>query len=503
MTLTQLYFALLAGGLVLIVSIAAARLAARVGLPSLLLFLALGVTLGEDGLGLAFDDAQLAQNLDIAALGVILVEGGLTTRWADVRPMLAPATALAVVGVGTSVVLTAAGAHLLLGLDWQLALLLGAIVSSTDAAAVFAVLRDLPISRRLAGMLEAESGFNDAPTVILVALFATAPAGAGLGGVLVNLVYQLAAGTLIGLVIGRLGVTGLRRVALPATGLYPVTAFGLGMVAFAAAGAAQASGFIAAYLAALVMGNSGLPHRTATGSFAEGLGWIAQIGLFVLLGLLITPRELPGQLLPALVVGTVLVLVARPVSVVVSLAPFGIPWRQQAFASWAGLRGAVPIVLATMPVVTGVPGSDQLLDIVFAAVVLFTLVQGPSLPVLARLLGLSSPNLARELTVEAAPLDTLDAELLTLTVPPDSRLRGVALHELRLPHLAVSHSSSGVARLRAAPRSPARGRRSAAHRVHHGQPRGRRTQAPRRQPSRPPRAMVRGARRSRTDLSFY
>ena len=438
MTLSQLYVALLAGGLILLVSSAAARLAVRVGLPGLLLFLALGVGIGEDGLGFEFDDAQLAQNVGIAALGVILVEGGLATRWADVRPVLAPASVLAVLGVGVSVGVTAAGAHLLLGLDWQLALLLGAIVSSTDAAAVFAVLRDLPISRRLAGMLEAESGFNDAPTVILVTLFATAPLeGAGVGGVLINLVYQLAAGAVIGLAIGRLGVTGLRRVALPATGLYPVTVFGLGILAFAAAGAAQASGFIAAYVAALIMGNSGLPHRLATRSFAEGLGWIAQIGLFVMLGLLITPSDLPGQLVPALVVGAILVLVARPVSVVLSLTPFRIPWRQQAFVSWAGLRGAVPIVLATIPIVNGVAGSEQVLDIVFVAVVVFTLVQGPSLPRLARLLGLSAPSVAREVAVEAAPLDTLDADLLTLTVPPGSRLRGVALHELRLPGLAV------------------------------------------------------------------
>ncbi|HXV93900.1 MAG TPA: potassium/proton antiporter [Pseudonocardia sp.] len=438
MTLGPLYLALLAGGLVLLASIAAARLAGRLGLPGLLLFLALGVLIGEDGLGLDFDDAQLAQNLGLAALAVILVEGGLTTKWSDVRPVLAPAGVLAVVGVGVSVAVTAAGAYYLLGLDWQLALLIGAIVSSTDAAAVFSVLRTLPVPRRVAGLLEAESGFNDAPTVILVTLFATVPlVETGVGGLLVNLVYQLAAGTAIGLVIGRLGVMGLRRVALPASGLYPVATFGLGIVAFASAGAAQASGFVAAYLASLVMGNSGLPHRAATRSFAEGLGWLAQIGLFVLLGLLITPSELPGQLVPALVVGTVLVLLARPVSVVVSLAPFRVPWREQAFLSWAGLRGAVPIVLATLPVVAGVPGSDQVLDIVFVAVVVFTLVQGPSLPPLARVLGLSSPDTARELAVEAAPLDTLDADLLTLTVPSESRLRGVAVYELRLPDTAV------------------------------------------------------------------
>jgi cell volume regulation protein A len=438
MTLSQLYVALLAGGAVVLASIAAASAAARLGLPSLLLFLALGMAIGEDGLGLEFDDAQLAQNLGTAALAVILVEGGITTRWSDVRPVLAPAGVLATAGVGISVLVTAAGAHLLLGMDWQLALLLGAIVSSTDAAAVFAVLRGLPVSRRMAGLLEAESGFNDAPTVILVVLFATTPLQeTGVLGVTLNLLYQLGVGAVVGLVLGRLGAAALRRIALPASGLYPLATIGIGILAFAAAGATQASGFLAAYLAGILLGNAGLPHRTASRSFAEGLGWLAQIGLFVLLGLLITPSELPGRILPALVIGGVLLLLARPLSVLLCLIPFRVPWRQQAFVSWAGLRGAVPIVLATFPIVADVPNSEQILDIVFTGVVIFTLVQGPTLPALARTLHLVPRDSARELHVEAAPLDRLDAELLTLAIPPGSQLHGVALFELRLPTPAV------------------------------------------------------------------
>ncbi len=434
MTLAQLYVALLVGAGVVLAGAVAARVAARLGLPSLLLFLALGVVIGEDGLGLKFDDAQLAQNLGTAALAVILVEGGITTRWSDIRCVLAPSGVLATLGVGVSVLITAAGAHLLLDMDWQLALLLGAVVSSTDAAAVFAVLRTVSVPRRLAGLLESESGFNDAPTVILVLLFASTPlAQTSPTGVAVNLVYQLVIGGLIGLVVGRVGVIALRRIALPASGLYPLTTFGFGVTAFAAAGAAQASGFLAAYLAGILLGNAGLPHRAASRSFAEGLGWLAQISLFVLLGLLITPSELPGSVVPALVVGAVLLLLARPLSVLLCLVPFHLPWRDQAFISWAGLRGAVPIVLATFPIVAGVPGSEQILDIVFIAVVIFTLVQGPTLPRVARALGLVPDSPARDLSVEAAPLDRLDAELLTLAIPPESRLHGVALFELRLP----------------------------------------------------------------------
>ncbi|GAB3276414.1 potassium/proton antiporter [Parasphingorhabdus pacifica] len=437
MSLQQLYVAMLAGGLVLLAGVIAAQFATRLGLPSLLMFLVVGVVLGEDGIGLQFDDARLAQNLCTAALAIILVEGGLTTKWSEVRPRLWPTTALATLGVVASVLVTAAGTHLLLGLDWQLALLLGAIVSSTDAAAVFSVLRTLPVPRRLAGLLEAESGFNDAPTVILVMLFSTTPLLLDPVSTAANLLYQLTGGALIGLVLGRLGAVALRRFALPASGLYPLATFGLGMVAFAAAGSAQASGFLAAYIAGVVLANSGVPHRAATRSFAEGLGWLAQIALFVLLGLLVAPHELLRELVPALVTGLVLLLVARPVSVVLSMAGFRIPWREQAFLSWAGLRGAVPIVLATFPAVQGVPGSDRLLNIVFVLVVIFTLVQGPSLGPLVRGLGLIRSDLAFEIQVESAPLDVLDAELLTFEVPDGSGLHYVMVIELRLPDPAV------------------------------------------------------------------
>jgi len=437
MSLDQLYLALLIGGFVLLASIVGTRVATRVGFPSLLFFLLVGVVVGEDGLGLQFDDVELARNVCTAALAVILVEGGLTTRFTDIRKVLAPAGALATIGVLVSTVVTALGAHVLLRMDWQLALLLGAIVSSTDAAAVFSVLRVLPLPRRVAGLLEAESGFNDAPAVILVLMFSVVPFVFEPESAVADLVFELIAGSAIGLTVGFLGALTLRRIALPASGLYPIATFGLGLVAFAAAGTVHASGFIAAYLAAVVLANSGLPHRSATRSFAEGLGWLAQIGLFVLLGLLVDPSELAADVVPAIVVGLVLLLVARPLSVVASLAGFRVPWREQAFLSWAGLRGAVPIVLATFPIVAGVPDSSRLLNIVFMLVVVFTLVQGPSLRPIAHWLGLISREATREIQVEAAPLDVLDAELLTMTVQAPSRLHNVTILELRLPDPTV------------------------------------------------------------------
>ncbi|GFG53735.1 potassium/proton antiporter [Mycolicibacterium agri] len=437
MTLQQLYLVLLAGGLVMLASIVATRATSRVGLPSLLLFLGIGVLVGEDGLGLNFENYLLADHLGTVALAVILVEGGLTTRFADIRKVLAPAAMLATVGVAVTMLVTAAGAHLLLGLDWQLSLLLGAIVSSTDAAAVFSVLRVVPLPRRVAGLLEAESGFNDAPAVILVLLFSATPLELSPFHLVAELVYELGAGAVIGLGCGFLGSMALRHIALPASGLYPLATFGLGMVAFAAAGSAHASGFLAAYLSSVVLANTGLPHRSATRSFAEGLAWLAQIGLFVLLGLLVDPSDLGGDLLAAIVVGLVLLLVARPVAVVVALAGFRVPLREQVFLSWAGLRGAVPIVLATFPIVEGVPDSVRLLNIVFILVVVYTLIQGPSLKPLAHWLGLIPREATREIQVEAAPLDVLEAELLTMTVHPPSRLHGVTVLELRLPEPTV------------------------------------------------------------------
>ncbi|WP_456248574.1 potassium/proton antiporter [Longispora urticae] len=426
----NLYVILLIAGLAVLASVGAARLASGAGLPVLLAYLGVGLLLGEDGLGLTFDDSHLAHNVGNAALAVILVEGGLASHWRTLRPALLPAGVLATVGVGISVLVTALGAWLFIGVDWQLALMLGAVVASTDAAAVFSVLRNLPLPGRLGGLLEAESGFNDAPTVILVVMLSAT--GLEWNAPLIML-YQLAAGAALGLLIGGGGAWLLRRLSLPSSGLYPIAAFGTGIIAFAAAGALEASGFLAAYLAGIVLGNAKLPHRRAVQSVAEGLGWVAQIGLFVMLGLLVTPHELGSAILPALIVGAVLLLVARPVSVFVSLLPFRLPWREQAFLSWAGLRGAVPIVLATIPVVAGVPGSEQLFNIVFVLVVAFTLVQGPTLPWLGRVLRVTAADPIRDMEVESAPLDALAADLLYLTVTPTSRLHGCEIFELRLP----------------------------------------------------------------------
>jgi potassium/hydrogen antiporter len=426
---------LLGGSLVLLLAVGAVRLSTRTGTPSLLLYLGLGILLGESGLGIAFEDFGLTTVLGYAALAVILAEGGLTTRWESIRSAVLPAGILATVGTAVSVLVVAGAAHLLLGLDWVQAFLLGAVVASTDAAAVFSVLRVVPLPRRLAGMLEAESGFNDAPVVILVVALSAAADGEELHSpavVVLEAGAELAGGAAIGLGLGWLGARMLRSVALPSSGLYPIAVMAFCLLSYGTASVAHTSGFLAVYLAALVLGNADLPHRPTVRGFAEGLGWIAQIGLFVLLGLLVSPGELLDQVVPALVIGGVLLLVARPLSVLASVSWLGYSWRDQVFLSWAGLRGAVPIVLATIPVQLQAPGTEGLFELVFVLVVVFTLVQAPTLPRVASRLRLAA-DAPQDLEVESSPLGAIDAQVLTVGVGPGSRLHGMEMFELRLP----------------------------------------------------------------------
>jgi potassium/hydrogen antiporter len=436
---TRLYVVLLLGALVLLGAIVAVRFATRIGLPGLLVYLAIGLTLQSV---IHFDDAKRAQSIGLAALVLILAEGGLTARWDDVRPAVVPAVLLSTFGIAISMAVTGVVAHLVLGGGWRLAFLLGAIVSSTDAAAVFSMLRRLKLPPRLGGLLEVESGLNDAPAVIAVVLLSAHHPQTNAGVITVLVGYELVAGAAIGFGVAWIGVRALRRLALPASGLYPLAVIALAVAGFATAALAHASGFLAVYVAGLVLGNSRLPHRPATRGFAEGVAWLAQIGLFIMLGVLVVPSELAREILPAVAVGAALLLLARPASVALSLLPLRIRLlrspalgkAEQLFLAWAGLRGAVPIVLATVPLTAGVPRSREVFGLVFVLVVVFTLVQGPTLPAIARVLRLTGSAEVGDLGVEAAPLEDVDADLLQLQIPPESRLHGVEIFELRLPH---------------------------------------------------------------------
>ncbi|MFC4150189.1 potassium/proton antiporter [Micromonospora mangrovi] len=426
--------ALLLGAAVLLVAVGAVRFSTRLGVPSLLVYLALGVAIGEAGLGIRFDNVELTRMLGFCALIVIIAEGGLSARWSTLRPVLGLAAALSTVGVVVSILVVGVAVHLLLGLDWRLALLYGAVLSSTDAAAVFATLRRLRLPPRLVATLEAESGMNDAPVVIVVVLLSRPGAAGHPWWYEIPLVgYELGVGAAVGVAAGIAGRYALRRAALPSAGLYPIAVVGFTVLAYAAGAVLHASGFLAVYVAGVLLGNARLPHRQAILGFADGLAWLAQIGLFVLLGLLASPTRLDAAVLPAVVAGLALVLAARPLSVAVSALPFRFGPREQAFLSWAGLRGAVPIVLATIPLSQRVPGADRLFDAVFVLVVIFTLLQAGTLAPVARRLGVTAPAEAAEIRVETAPLERMRADLLQVEVPPGSRIGGVHVDELRLP----------------------------------------------------------------------
>jgi potassium/hydrogen antiporter len=430
----QLDMFLLVAAVVVVAAVLSVRIAIVAGLPSLLVYLGIGLALGEAGLGIPFEDANLARAASFAALVIILAEGGLTTRWDQVRPALPVGFALATVGVAVSTAVVAVVAHYVLDFNWTLAILLGAVFAPTDAAAVFSTLRRVPLLRSVAATLEAEAGFNDAPIIVLVVLLSTGRAQEeGPLGVVLDIGYELAVGALLGAGVGMAGVLVLRRVALPASGLYPLSVMTFAVLAYAGPAVVHASGFAGVYVASLILGNSDLPHRVATRSFAEGLAWLAQIGMFVMLGLLSSPGRLGPAVVPALIAGLAALLLARPLSVLASCVPFRVPWSHQVFLSWAGLRGAVPVVMATIPLSEAVPQSSFLFDVVFVFVIVFTFIQAPPLPWVAERLRLTNPTEPRDVEMEVAPLERLDADLLEVRVTTASRMHGVTVQELRLP----------------------------------------------------------------------
>lgn len=440
--MAELEVDLLVGALVLIAAVFAARVGSRLGLPSLLLFLGIGMLLGDSVLGIPFDNAELAQAIGFGALVLILAEGGMTTNWSNIRSSTGISIVLATVGVGVSVGLMTVFGHFVLGLPLHIAILLGAVTSPTDAAAVFSVLRRVPLPHRLRGALEGESGLNDAPTVLLVILASSAAVGRpvaggvlGMGGLVL---IELVGGLAVGGALGWIGMQLMRRVTLPSSGLYALAALGWAVLAYGAAGELNTSGFAAVYVCGLIIGNANLPHRVATRSFVEGIGSIAQIGLFVMLGLLATPKRLNlEEVGVAIAAGLFLTLIARPVSVLVSSIWFKVGWADRAFLSWAGLRGAVPIVLCTIPLAQHVPNASRLFDVVLVFVIIFTVLQAPTLGWVAGLLRLREREQPVDVEVEIAPLGQLSADMMQVKIPEGSKLNGVEIGELRLGKNAV------------------------------------------------------------------
>jgi potassium/hydrogen antiporter len=437
--MTAFHVVLVVSSGLLLVGVIASKLSSRLGVPALLLFLAVGMLAGSDGPGgIEFANNELAQALGVVALAFILFDGGLSTVWTEIRPTLRQGAALATSGVLITALVSGVAAMWALGLPWETGLLIGAIVSSTDAAAVFAVLRSRSVSLRghLRPLLELESGSNDPMAVFLTIGFlelVTSP-DTSVASLIPLFAAQMAVGGLVGLGAGWLAVRTLNRIQLDYDGLYPVLTLAIVGFTYSATTLLGGSGFLAVYLAGLVMSRSRFIHKNSLLRFHEGIAWVAQIGMFVVLGLLVFPSELPSVALPSLVVAAALILVARPIAVFVTLTPFRVPWQERAFISWVGLRGAAPIILATFPLMEGASDANLIFDAVFFIVLTSVLIQGTTIPLAARWLGLSTPSTAEvRWPLEPGAVQTPGAALQELTVPAGSPVTGRPLVQLGLP----------------------------------------------------------------------
>jgi len=425
----------LAGAALLLAGVVGAGIAERIRVPGLILFLVAGMAIGDDGLNwISLSDADLAQGIAVAALVIILYEGGLGARYRDVRAVAVPAVALATIGVLVTAGVVAGAAALFFDIDGTTALLIGAVVASTDAAAVFSVLRNVGMPRRLNHLLEAESGANDPMAVLLtVGLLATWEEHVTTADWVVFGIRQLGGGLAVGVVIGFVGAELLTRAQLTSTSLYPVLGLGLGGLAYGAAAQLHMSGFLAVYLTGLVVAARAPSRRRAVRAFHQGLASTAQIGLFLLLGLLVFPSRLDDELLGALGIALVLVLVARPLAVLVSVGWMRFRLAELALVSWAGLRGAVPIVLATFPLTAGYPEGELIFDVVFFVVVISVLLQGLTAAGLARRLGLETePDVAASVA-EALPIDAPGVEVLEIEVGSSCAIVGRSLTQAPPP----------------------------------------------------------------------
>jgi cell volume regulation protein A len=447
---------LLLGGLVLLASILASKLTSRIGAPMLLVFLGLGMLVGEEGLGgiafgerqgaFVFEDIRTAYLIGSAALSLILLDGGVRTHRASFRLALAPALALATLGVVLTAAVTGTVAAILLGRGWIEGLLIGAIVASTDAAAVFLLLhhRGARLNERVNATLEVESGVNDPVAVFLTAAAVSLLAGRGSGSALAilgDLARTMALGGAIGIAGGYVLVRLINRLDL-AAGLYPILAVAGGLVIFAGAQLVEGSGFLAVYLAGITLGNARLRAQRLISRFIDGTAWLAQIVLFVMLGLFVSPVSLLPEALPALAIALTLMLVARPLAVWLCLAPFRFTAQECAFIAWVGLRGAVPIFLAMFPLLAGLPGSTTFFNIAFVVVLASLTLQGWTVAPAVRWLGLELPpgpdrtdrpafelpaGQGREISVYrvAAAAPALERDLPDLTLPRRTRIIAV------------------------------------------------------------------------------
>jgi potassium/hydrogen antiporter len=432
---------LLVVGAMLAVGVAASLLAGRVRVPALIVLLAIGMIAGSDVTGwVAFEDYELARTVGIVALALILFEGGLASGFEEIRPVLRPSISLATIGTLGTAMITGLAATWLFDLSLLEGMLLGAIVSATDGAAIFAVLRGSRLRRRVARTLEGEAGMNDPLAVLLVIGFIEwlQRPDYGIGNLLVLLVAELGIGAVAGLAVGWGAAWALGRIRLASAGLYPVASVATAALAYGVAEEIHGSGFLAVYLAGLVLGTVPTPARRTVTTFHDGLAWVAQLGMFFTLGLLVFPAQLADVAVEGTVLALVIAIVARPVSVFVATVRMGFSSAERLVIGWAGLRGAVPVVLATFPVIEGVPRSLDFFNIVFFAVVLSTIVQGATFEWLARVLGVTTSEAALPSPLaQPGTMRRLGAEIVEFVVGQGDAAAGHYVRELGLPRDAL------------------------------------------------------------------
>jgi potassium/hydrogen antiporter len=431
----------LIAGALLALGLLASLAAPRLRLPGLVLFLGVGMIVGSDGTGwISFNDYELARTIGIVALALILFEGGLAAGFDEIRPVLGASISLALIGTVVTALIGGFVAAWLFDVSTLDGLLLGSIVAATDSAAIFSVLRGSSLRRRVARTLEGESGLNDPVAVLLVLGFINwiENRGYGLGDMVVLFLRQLSIGLGVGMVVGWASTAVLQRTRLGSAGLYPVASVATGALAFGAADVVHGSGFLAVYLAGLWLGSKPIPAKRTITTFHDGLAWLAQLAMFLTLGLLVYPSRLGDVALEGTVLALATAVVARPVGAAVATAFAGFSIRERLILGWAGLRGAVPVVLATFPVIEGVPGSLKFFDIVFFAVLLSTVLQGSTFEPLARALKVNAAVAALPTPLaEIGTIRRLGAEVAEYPVGPDDAIVGARVRELGMPRDAL------------------------------------------------------------------
>jgi cell volume regulation protein A len=426
---------LLSVSLLLLLSIFASKASGRLGVPALVLFLVLGMLAGSEGPGgIEFDDAVTAQWLGVTALAFILFAGGLETNWTFVRRSVWRAASLSTIGVLVTTAIVGGFAFYFLDFTLAEGLLLGAIVSATDAAAVFSILRStgVRIDEDVAATLELESGSNDPMAVFLTttAVELMARGGAAAWPVAIDFAREMTFGAICGIAFGYGAVWLLNRLRLESDGLYPVVTVAVVGLTYSATEFLGGNGFLAVYLTGIVMGNRNFIQRRSLTRFHDGLAWLMQIAMFLTLGLLVFPSQLLPVAGASIALGIVLIFVARPMAVFVSMTAARLNLREKTLLSWVGLRGAVPIVLATFPLLAGVPKSATIFNIVFFIVLTSVVVQGTTIPLVARWLKMDIPTVADHSPSVAALSPRTESALVTLEVAPRSAAAGLRVVEL-------------------------------------------------------------------------